>query len=170
MKNFLFVFVALLGLSLLACQSNSNTQKEAEATQDDGKTFGTGVSNPDAAVAFTDVVRQLDNVDSVNVVMKAKVTDVCQVKGCWMKIIDPVSETASADELFVQFKDYGFFMPKDLSGHTVIMEGVAYKDETSVEELKHYAEDEKKSPEEIAAITEPVVEKKFMASGVVILD
>ena len=171
-KKFLFVFTALLGLSLMACQSNSNTQKEGDAVENDGKTFGTGVSNPDAAVAFTDVVKQLDNVDSVNVVMKAKVTDVCQVKGCWMKIIDPVtgSETASADELFVQFKDYGFFMPKDLSGHTVIMEGVAYKDETSVEELKHYAEDEKKSPEEIAAITEPLVEKKLMASGVVILD
>ena len=168
MKNFLFVFVTLFGLSLVACQSNSNTQKEGDAAQNDGKTFGTGVSNPDAAVAFADVVKQLDNVDSVNVVMKAKVTDVCQVKGCWMKIIDPV--TASQDELFVQFKDYGFFMPKDLSGHTVIMEGTAYKEQTSVEELKHYAEDEKKSPEEIAAITEPVVEKKFMASGVVILD
>jgi len=48
------------------------------------------------------------------------------------------------------------------------MEGKAYKEETSVEELKHYAEDEGLSQEEIDAITEPVYELKFMASGVIL--
>jgi hypothetical protein len=38
-----------------------------------------------------------------------------------------------------------------------------------VEDLRHYAEDEGKTPEEIAQITEPVVELKIMASGVKIL-
>ena len=51
-----------------------------------------------------------------------------------------------------------------------MIEGVAYKEETSVDELKHYAEDAGKTAEEIAAITEPVSEKKFMATGVVLLD
>ena len=72
-------------------------------------------------------------------------------------------------EMFVQFQDYGFFMPKDIAGREVIVEGKAYKQETSVEELKHYAEDAGKSAEEIAAITEPVMEKKFMATGVVLV-
>jgi len=60
-------------------------------------------------------------------------------------------------------------MPKDLAGQQVVMLGKAYRETTSVEDLKHFAEDEGKSAEEIAAITEPKTELKFMASGVMIL-
>ena len=45
-------------------------------------------------------------------------------------------------------------------------EGKAFVKETSVEELKHYAEDAGKSKEEIAKITEPKLEMSFEASGV----
>ena len=79
-----------------------------------------------------------------------------------------VSNNPDKESMFVKFKDYGFFMPKDIVGKTVIMEGVAYRETTSVEELRHYAEDEGKSKEEIEKITEPQVELKFMASGVLI--
>ena len=47
------------------------------------------------------------------------------------------------------------------------MNGKAFKEVTTVEELRHYAEDEGKSEEEIAAITEPVEEYKFVADGVI---
>jgi Domain of unknown function (DUF4920) len=70
----------------------------------------------------------------------------------------------------VQFKDYGFFMPKDISGRKVVMQGYAFKALTPVDELKHYAEDEGKLKEEIEAITEPKEEIKFLASGVLLLD
>ena len=132
-----------------------------------GDAFGAGVSKSESPVAFADVVKQLDTADSVNVVMKAKVSEVCQAKGCWMNLVDPV---ASSDEsLFVKFKDYAFFVPKDIAGRDVLVEGLAFKEETSVSELRHYAEDAGKSEEEIAKITEPVTEKKFMATGVVLL-
>lgn len=147
-----------------ACKQTPATT-EAETTENEN--FGAGVSKPDSAVAFADVSAQLDQVDSVNCVMRAKVSEVCQAKGCWMNLIDP--NGASAGEIFVQFHDYGFFMPKDIAGREVIVEGKAYKQETTVEELKHYAEDAGKSAEEIAAITEPVTEKKFMATGVVLV-
>ena len=55
----------------------------------------------------------------------------------------------------VKFKDYGFFMPKDISGKEVILNGKAYVNEVPVDEQRHYAEDAGKSEEEIAAITEP---------------
>jgi hypothetical protein len=60
-------------------------------------------------------------------------------------------------------------MPKDIAGREVIVEGIAYKEETSVEDLMHYAEDAGQSAEEIVAITEPVMEKKFMATGVILV-
>jgi len=41
-------------------------------------------------------------------------------------------------------------------------------EETSVAELKHYAEDEGKSKKEIAEITAPKIEYKFLAHGVLI--
>ena len=159
MKKIFFALVMTAGLGLVACQSSP---------KGDGKTFGAGVADQASAQEFGSVMGQLDSVQTMNVTMKGKVTNVCQKKGCWMKITDPAN--ASTDEMFVQFEDYGFFMPKDLAGHTIIMEGKAYTDTTSVAELKHFAEDEKKSEEEIAAITEPSIEKKFMATGVNIVD
>ena len=61
-------------------------------------------------------------------------------------------------------------MPKDIAGKTVILDGIAKKNITSLQLLRHYAEDAKKSKEEILSITEPKTEISFEASGVVILD
>ena len=49
------------------------------------------------------------------------------------------------------------------------MHGKAYYQITSLDELRHYAEDAGKSAEEIAAITEPKKELRFLASGVLLL-
>jgi hypothetical protein len=154
----LTVFVAVVGL-MIACKN--------EATTTDSNSFGAGVTNQENPIAFADVVTQLDTQDSLNAVVKAKVSEVCQAKGCWMNLVD--SQGATEEQLFVKFKDYAFFVPKDIAGKEVLIEGVAYKEVTSVDELKHYAEDAGKSAEEIAAITEPITEKKFMATGVLLL-
>ncbi len=161
MKKIQFITLLLLVAAVwISC-------KQAPAAEAETNSFGAGVSKPDAAVSFADVNAQLETADSVNVVMRAKVGEVCQAKGCWMNVVDAAG--TAEGEMFVQFQDYGFFMPKDIAGREVIVEGKAYKQETSVEELKHYAEDAGKSAEEIAAITEPVMEKKFMATGVVLV-
>jgi len=46
------------------------------------------------------------------------------------------------------------------------MHGMAYYQITPVDELRHYAEDEGKSAEEVAEITEPKRELHFLADGV----
>ena len=159
MKKIYFILLLSAGMAVwVSCKTTPTVA---------GDSFGAGVSNPGSAITFAEVSSQLDSLDSLNVVIKAKVVDVCQVKGCWMNLADPAN--ASQEQLFVQFKDYGFFMPMDIAGRDVVVEGTAYKEETSVEELRHYAEDAGKSAEEIAAITEPVMEKKFMATGVVLV-
>ncbi|HEY3387502.1 MAG TPA: DUF4920 domain-containing protein [Saprospiraceae bacterium] len=159
--------IQFISLLLLASMAWFSCKQAATPAAVDENSFGAGVSKPDAAMTFADVNNQLATADSVNVVMRAKVSGVCQAKGCWMNLVDPTG--AISEEIFVQFHDYGFFMPKDIEGREVIVEGKAYKQETTVEELKHYAEDAGKTAEEIAAITEPVMEKKFMATGVVLL-
>ncbi len=121
----------------------------------------------EGAIEYSELLTRLQTEKEIeNVTVVAVVGEVCQVKGCWMNITDG---TVGGEEAFVQFKDYGFFMPKDLAGQKVAIQGKAYYETTSVEDLKHYAEDKKATKEEIDAITEPKVELKFLASGVKIL-
>jgi hypothetical protein len=74
----------------------------------------------------------------------------------------------NGETMTVRFKDYGFFVPKDADGRIAIIEGWAKKDTTSVELLRHYAEDAGKTKEEIEAITEPEIGYSFEAKGVII--
>src|SRR5690606_32388624 len=100
----------------------------------------------------------------VEITFRGTVNSVCQAKGCWMKMDLGKPESES----FVRFKDYGFFVPMDSKGAEAIIKGVAKKEETSVEELQHYAKDAGKSEREIAAITEPKVDYSFLADGVLL--
>ena len=132
----------------------------------DGKHFG-AVITADNAIAYDEVPGKMGSVDSLNMKETGKVNEVCQKKGCWMTL---VSDQPGQPDMRVTFKDYAFFMPKDLSGKHVVVDGYAYVETTSVDVLRHYAEDAGKSKEEIAAITEPKREVSFEASGVLILD
>ncbi|MDX1685932.1 MAG: DUF4920 domain-containing protein [Saprospiraceae bacterium] len=166
MKNLLTVF-ALLSV-LISCTNNTATSQSKEdnsVEQEEPKHFGEKI-DAEGAVGFEELMTKLSESDSAKVKLAARVTDVCQKKGCWMNLVD--ADDSQAEPIFVKFKDYAFFMPKDLAGSDVVVEGVAYKSVTPVDELRHYAEDAGKSEEEIAAITEPEEELKFMASGVVI--
>ena len=81
-----------------------------------------------------------------------------------------VSDKPGQPDMRVTFKDYAFFMPKDLSGKKVVIDGYAIVETTPVEVLRHYAEDGGKSKAEIDAITEPKRELAFEAAGVLILE
>lgn len=105
---------------------------------------------------------KMDTQDTVRVNVGGIVESVCQKKGCWTNI----ATSADAEEtVFVKFKDYGFFLPMDCQGQDVVLTGMAFIEETSVEELRHYAEDEGLPEEEIAAIVDSEIEYKFIASG-----
>lgn len=157
------LLLALVGiLAFTSCK-----QAAKPVAQEDGMTFYGDKITADGAITYDELLAKLETADSLdNVKVTGLIDGVCQAKGCWMNIVS--TNDKSKESMFVKFKDYGFFMPLDASGTTAIMEGRAYKEETSVEELRHYAEDEGKSEEEIAAITEPITELKFMAHGVIL--
>ena len=71
-------------------------------------------------------------------------------------------------ESMVRFKDYGFFVPKDISGQQAIIEGIAFIEEVSVNALKHYAEDDGKSAKEIAMITKSKKTLSIVSTGVLL--
>ncbi len=137
-----------------------------KAKESDGKTFGEKVT-PAGALSYDAMIGKMTKTDKLeNVKVMGTVAAVCKAKGCWMNI----ASDKGAEPMFVQFKDYAFFMPKDLAGKKIVMLGNAFKEITTVESLRHFAQDEGKSKEEIAKITKPKEEMKFMASGVIILD
>jgi Domain of unknown function (DUF4920) len=129
-----------------------------------GQKFGEEVKPGDVKPAAR-MEAAMGNKKTVDMKIEGKVVDVCKKKGCWITL-----EMPNGDPMRVTFKDYAFFMPMDIVGKKVVLDGLAKKQTISVETLRHYAEDAKKSPEEIAKITDPKKELAFEAKGVVILD
>jgi hypothetical protein len=154
-------------MMLTSCKNQAVTdQSNTKSTDAAAKSYGEKI-NPKGAISYDEMLTKMGSSDSLAAKVSGTVGAVCQAKGCWMEM---VSTNPASPVMTVKFKDYGFFMPKDLKGKRVAMEGYAYTQVTSVDELRHYAEDAGKSKEEIAKITEPKKELQFMAHGVVILD
>lgn len=170
MKNILSLFVASAFLVMLtACGSSqqADVTKEAPvAAAEVAGTFGASFTSKEVVPANSLLTSYSENqlADTLQTTLQGKVNEVCQAKGCWMTIA-----AGNGEEMMVKFKDYGFFMPKDISGREVVMHGMAYYQITPVDELRHYAEDAGKSAEEIAEITEPKRELRFLADGVKLL-
>ncbi|MBF9140634.1 DUF4920 domain-containing protein [Hymenobacter properus] len=125
-----------------------------------GQTYGAAIS-PDGALPMTALPTALGTRDSAQVKLTGKASAVCQAKGCWMTL-----PTADGKEMRVRFKDYAFFVPKDLSGHDVVVSGWAYRSTVPKAELQHYAKDAGKSDQEVAAITQDEQQLTFLADGV----
>ena len=170
MVKYLFLFAVLA----VACTAETATEEKIEAVVADAESitlpagmqsFGDDIS-PEGAIPVTALASQMGEADEMTVKVTGTIEDVCQKKGCWMNVYSPGAED---QPIFVKFKDYAYFMPLDAAGKQVIMEGVAKRETTPVDELRHYAEDKGASAEEIAAITEPETKVNFMASGVLLL-
>ena len=163
------IFITLLiATVLVAC--NDSKQKDIEvATETIASNYdfyGEKITDKDVLSAEEMMVKynSLKPGDTIDVKFKAKVNEVCQAKGCWMKL-----DLENGNQVMVKFKDYGFFMPKNIAGEEVIINGKAFVNEVPVEELRHYAEDAGKSAEEIAAITESKKTYSFEADGVLLI-
>ncbi len=165
MRNYLTLL--LMGLLLFSCKNEAKKEAEAEAEQEVAyATFGKEIVSDDAveASSMAKHYKSMRVGDSVNSKMVGTVKEVCQAKGCWMKV-----DLEDGNQVMVKFKDYGFFMPKNIAGEEVIINGKAFVSEVPVEELRHYAEDAGKSAEEIAAITESEKTYSFEADGVLLI-
>ncbi len=157
MKKVFFLIVSLICLNVAIAQPPAGTANV-------GNTYGEKIT-ADKAVSVNDLPKALETSEKVSTKIVGKVTDVCPKKGCWITL-----ETADKTKVFVKMKDYGFFVPVDMIGKTIVLDGEAKIKTTTVEELQHYAEDAKKSKEEIAAITKPEKEIRFTANGILVVE
>lgn len=156
-----------ISLVVLSCKNEVKTteNKPEEAQKEIAyASFGEKINDADALSSerMMEHYKTMKIGDTISSKMNGEILEVCSSKGCWMTL-----DMDGDNEVMVKFKDYGFFMPLNAEGDVVI-NGKAYVSETSVDELKHYAEDAGKSEEEIAAITEPKRTYSFEADGVLL--
>ncbi|MFC7358404.1 DUF4920 domain-containing protein [Jejudonia soesokkakensis] len=161
--------LAIAGVFALSCNNTNtkeieNTETQVELKEIAYQTFGDTITDKDVITKDEMLAKYQDLKpgDTIDVKFTAKVNEVCQSKGCWMQM------DLGEEEAMVKFKDYAFFMPKDIAGEEIIVSGKAFVNEMSVDEQRHYAEDAGKSEEEIAAITEPKRTLSFTSNGVLI--
>lgn len=133
--------------------------------QEPARFFGEKFDIQQKYTMTSEVYGKIASKDTVQTQLKGVIKEVCQAKGCWMKVTLDTN-----DEVFVKFKDYAFFVPTDSADKIVVMNGIAFTEEISVEEQQHFAKDRGDSTAEIAKIIAPKRTLRFEADGVLIGD
>ncbi len=155
MKKILAIIpILMLAFTLMAQPPKGPAEK--------GMTFGEKVTAL-SAVPVNDMIAKLKDKEETNVKIIGKVIEVCKSEGCWIRI-----ETANGP-MRIKMADHAFLVPLSLNGKTIVAEGIATLKETTVEMLRHYAEDAGKTKEEIAAITSPKKEVSMETKGILVL-
>ncbi|MFN3197420.1 MAG: DUF4920 domain-containing protein [Bradymonadia bacterium] len=114
----------------------------------------------DKEISFDTVAASPKQYASKTVRVKGKISKVCQAKGCWMAI-----KTADGKQSArITFKDYAFFVPKDVAGRECSVEGVVELKALSEAARAHFAKDEGTTIDKV-----PEVELRMVATGVDIL-
>ena len=146
----IFAGLVFIGLS---CSQPAKENKE-EVSYD---SYGAQITPDDLSDLTT--LTSVGESDTLSLKIQATVDDVCQMKGCWMTL-----KNGDGEPIRVTFKDYGFFVPKDISGKDVIVSGIVSKVVLAPDVAEHYAED---AGEEYDS-TKTYVEYAFLADGVLI--
>jgi len=163
MKKISLIFIST-ALIFGSCQSGNTeeTHEEEQVTTIDS-TYGEPFTK-EGAISVSQFNEQMMGKDSLdNIVVEGELSEVCQAMGCWVKL-----KNEGGEPIFVKMRGHDFYVPKDVAGKHVYLKGTGIREITSVEQLKHYAEDAEESEETIAAITEPKEEIKIDASGIII--
>ncbi|QBQ42441.1 DUF4920 domain-containing protein [Sphingobacterium psychroaquaticum] len=153
--------IGLLFCVLVSLQLSQAQQKIEPAKA--GVQYGKKIDAKNA-ISVNKLENNLKKSETFTGKIEGEVVEVCKKKGCFMTLKRDNGET-----IMVRFTDYGYFVPADLIGKKVAVEGRAKVKETSVEWLKHYAEDKGASKEEIAKISKPKTDINIVADGVYVI-
>lgn len=165
MKKKLILTLFMLTFVVINVNAQQKNNKTTAINTSDYVTFGEKfeaskvLSNKEMLKKY----KSLKKGDSLVVKFKSTIKEVCKKKGCWMQM-----DLTADQQAFVQFLDYGFFVPLNADNSEAIVNGVAYIDVVTVDELKHYAKDAGKSQAEINKIKKPEITYAFRATGVLI--
>jgi hypothetical protein len=150
-NQLLLVFSGVLSLALIF------SAKEAGI-----RTFGKPLSIK-KTLSLQEALLQPAKYQNQKVLLEGKISDVCQMKGCWLMLSD--GERA----IRIKFEGYSFFVPKDSRGKKARAEGRLIQETLPEDLARHYAE-EQSTKTDLSEIKGPQRVVTFDATGVVILD
>ncbi|WP_345948243.1 DUF4920 domain-containing protein [Mucilaginibacter sp. PAMB04274] len=154
----------MLFIAALFSAAFTYAQQSAIKPAAPGVTYGKAVTK-DKAITLANLNKELSKDTVYNGKIAGVVTEVCTKKGCFMKL-----KQANGEDVMVRFTDYAYFMPQNIVGKKVVVEGKAKVTETTVERLRHYAKDAGKSQTEIAKINKSKKDVTIMADGVLVTE
>lgn len=165
MKRFNILLVFFLVFTVTRAQDSQSGNDDQTVTSADFVSYGTKITSDlvDDTAQMTEKYQTLKASDTLQSKFMATVEEVCQSKGCWMKL-----KLENGQQTMIRFKDYGFFMPMDIAGKEVIVNGLAFVEEMSMEDQRHFAKDAGKTADEIAKITGSKKTYAFEADGVLL--
>ncbi len=99
------------------------------------ETFGAPMDFSVTKVTLQDIAVNGDRYTDKAVRVETRVSKVCKKKGCFF-----IAQQGDS-VVRVTFKDYGFFVPTDITGKEVMLVGEVVADEITPEKAKHLAED-----------------------------
>jgi len=162
MKRILFLVIAVAFIT--ACNTAPKTELHAIENIKERPIYGDSIQNGNI-IELTAISTVMRDEKKMDMKIRGKVEEVCKEKGCWM-----VMKLSNGEDMRITFKDYKIFVPQNLVGKEVVIDGFAYRDTTTVEKLQHYAKDGGKSDKEIASIVNPKVVLSFEAKGVAVMN
>ena len=129
------IAIAAFALFTQAAAAEVTRLSDPVEITEDAEVFGAPL---DADATSASLEALLDNPDDylgTPVRVEARVSQVCQKKGCFM--------IASAGDRAVRisFRDYSFFVPTDTSGKTVTLTGTLVEPVLSEKQAAHFRED-----------------------------
>ena len=126
------------------------------------RTFGKPLSLK-KTLSLQEAIQQPAKYQNQKVLLEGKISEVCQMKGCWLMLSD--GERA----IRIKFEGYSFFVPKDSRGKKVRAEGRLIQETLSEDMARHFAAEQltKSDPSEIKGPQRVVT---FEAAGVAIFD
>ena len=116
-------------------ESGAVRLSEPVETTETHETFGARMPEAGQAMALAELLADGENYLDRAVKVITRVAQVCQKKGCFF-IAEDGAHTAR-----VSFKNYGFFVPSDISGRTVTLAGELKRKDLSADQAEHFNED-----------------------------
>jgi len=158
-RNTLFAWpliCLLAGTSAMAGETEVIRLSEPVEVTDTREVFGSPLPESGEVLEIADLLENSERYQGEDVLVQTRIAKVCQKKGCFF-----VAQH-EADTVRVTFENYGFFIPTDSGGKTVLLAGTFSRKPLSREEADHVAEDlGEQAPE-----TVPEFQYAIVATGV----
>ncbi|MFC4701133.1 DUF4920 domain-containing protein [Glaciecola siphonariae] len=146
MKTLLLTLLALIGISS-AYNLHAKTIRLSEPVVKDevSETFGLPTDAKLPVISIKQLADAPADLVGKKFQIELPITKVCQQKGCFF------IAQAGQQVYRVSFKDYGFFIPTDSGGKTVLLNAQLVKKSISAKQAAHFNSDLKSSADSIRA-------------------